>query len=251
MLCFYLNKIFSLIITRMMKKIIGITMSSLDWFRLLSNYDELEHEYLIVVIGMVSLVTNFTNDVIALNLSCGMLRGTIDPNSTLFNLSHLQTLNLAFNNLTNSQLPREIRRLSNSLTHLNISYTGFIGRVPTDITILRKLVSLDLSRNHLKLEPHVFYYLLYNSTSLEELFLNKVNISSILPTYLNPSSMKSLHLSSTGLLRKLPNNIFHLPYLEELDLSYNYDLIGRFPKAYTNTSIPLKLLDLSYNNLSR
>ncbi|XP_024964725.1 receptor-like protein Cf-9 homolog [Cynara cardunculus var. scolymus] len=193
---------------------------------------------------------HFTNDVIALDLSCGMLRGTIHPNSTLFNLHHLQTLNLAFNNLTNSQLPREIGRFSNSLTHINISHTGFIGQVPTDIIILRKLVSLDLSWNDLKLEPHVFYNLLCSSTSLEELSLDGVNISSILPTYVNLSSMKSLHLSDTGLQGKLPDNIFNLPYLEELDLSSNDDLTGRFPKIYTSTSNPLKLLDLSNINLS-
>ena len=127
---------------------------------------------------------HFTGDVVALDLDCGMLRGTIHPNSTLFNLPHLQTLNLAFNDLTGPQLPQEIERFSNSLTHLNISTCEFIGQVPTAITILPKLVSLDLSRNDLKLEPHVFYNLLQNSTCLEELSLKNVTISSTLPIYL-------------------------------------------------------------------
>ena len=193
----------------------------------------------------------FTGDVVALDLDCGMLRGTIHPNSTLFNLPHLQNLNLAINNLTNSQLPHEIGRFSNSLTHLNISTCEFIGQVPTGITFLSKLVSLDLSWNDFKLEPHVFYNLLRNSTSLEEFSLNGVNISSILPTSLNiSSSMKFLDLSTTGLLGKFPDNIFNLPYLEELNLHANINLNGRFPRVYTNTSIPLKLLDLSMTKLS-
>ncbi|XP_024985144.1 receptor-like protein 7 [Cynara cardunculus var. scolymus] len=192
----------------------------------------------------------FTGDVIALDLSCGMLRGTIHPNSTLFNLPRLQRLNLAFNNLTNSQLPREIGRFSNSLTHLNISDCGFIGQVPTDVILLGKLVSLDLSWNDLKLEHHVFYNLLQNSTTLEELLLQKINITSYLPAYLNITSLKSLKLKSTGLQGKLPDNIFNLPYLEELNLAFNDLGTDRFPKVNTSMNSPLKWLDLSYTNLS-
>ncbi|XP_024984312.1 receptor-like protein 7 [Cynara cardunculus var. scolymus] len=192
---------------------------------------------------------HFTGDVIALNLSCGMLQGTIYPNSTLFNLPHLQRLNLAFNNLNGSQLPREIGRFSNSITHFNVCYCGFIGQVPADVILLGKLMSLDLSWNDLKLQPQVFYNLLHNFTSLEKLSLRGVNISSTLPTYINTSFLKSLKLKYTNLRGKLPENIFNLPYLEELDMSFN-DLVDRFPKVNTSISIPLKWLDLSYTNLS-
>ncbi|XP_024964146.1 receptor-like protein 6 [Cynara cardunculus var. scolymus] len=197
--------------------------------------------------------SQYTGDVIALDLPCAMLRGTIHPNSTLFSHPHLQSLNLAFNDLTDSQLPHKIGMLSNSLTHLNISDCGFTSQIPSEISLLPKLVSLDLSWNlDLKLEPHVFYNLLHNSTSLEELLLDEVNISSTLPTYLNisSSSMKSLHLSDTRLQGKLPDNIFNLPYLEELDLGFNINITGQLPKVYTNTNIPLKFLDLTYTNLS-
>ncbi|KAJ9553958.1 hypothetical protein OSB04_018003 [Centaurea solstitialis] len=192
---------------------------------------------------------HFTGDVVALDLSCGMLRGTIHPNSTLFNLPHLRILNLAFNNLTNTQFPREIGKLSNSLTHFNITNCGFIGQVPADVMLLSKLVLFDLAFNDLKLEPHVFYNFLQNSTTLEELLLAGVNISSVLPTYLNISSLKSLKLKSTGLRGKLPDNILSLPYLEELSLGFN-DLTIRFPKVNTSINIPMKWLDLSYTNLS-
>ncbi|KAI3748826.1 hypothetical protein L6452_12203 [Arctium lappa] len=196
---------------------------------------------------------HFTGDVIGLNLSCGMLRGTIYPNSTLFNLPRLQRLNLAFNDFIDSQLPREIGRFSDSLTHLNISQCGFTGQVPSDILRLSKLVSLDLSSNgvSLQLEPHILEHLLQNSTFLRDLSLADVNIGMVLPAYLNISpSLKLLNLSFTGLQGKLPDNIFNLQYLEKLDLSYNNDLASRLPEVNTSTSIPLKWLSLSSTNLS-
>ncbi|KAI7733967.1 hypothetical protein M8C21_029105 [Ambrosia artemisiifolia] len=211
-----------------------------------------------------------TSDVIGLDLSCGMLQGTIHPNTTLFHLPRLQRLNLAFNNFTNSQLPHDIGRLSNSLTHLNISNCLFTGQVPTDISHLHKLVSLDLSSyyngnyNFLNLEPHVFINLLRNSTVMNQLSLQHVNISLVLPTNLNisSSSLKLLNLCYTGLQGKLPRSIFSLQSLENLDLSWNSltghipseisllpklnnNLSGPMPKVNTSSSIPLRLLDLS------
>ncbi|XLR37315.1 hypothetical protein S83_021975, partial [Arachis hypogaea] len=42
--------------------------------------------------------------VIGLDLSCSMLEGEFHPNSTLFHVTHLQQLNLAFNNFSNSPI---------------------------------------------------------------------------------------------------------------------------------------------------
>ncbi|KVI07913.1 Leucine-rich repeat-containing protein [Cynara cardunculus var. scolymus] len=178
--------------------------------------------------------------------------GTIHQNTTLFNLPHLERLDLAFNDFTNSHLPSEIGRFSNSLTHLNISKCGFVGQVPTDITFLRKLVSLDLSSNSfgVGLEPRVFNNLLQNSTHLRVLSLAYVNLSLVLPTYLNISStLKSLDLRSTHLQGKLPQNIFNLQYMENLQLSENY-ITGQLPKVNASANIPLKHLHLSSNDLS-
>ncbi|GKE91444.1 leucine-rich repeat-containing protein, partial [Tanacetum coccineum] len=133
-----------------------------------------------------------TGDVIGIDVSSGLLSGIVHPNSSLFNLPHLQTLNLAFNDFTGSPIPSEIGRFSNSLTHLNLSGCGLSGQVPPDITLLHKLVSLDLSLYHygaLKLGPHVFINMLRNFTNLEELSLEEVDISSVLPTRLNISSL--------------------------------------------------------------
>ncbi|XP_071707288.1 receptor-like protein 6 [Rutidosis leptorrhynchoides] len=190
-----------------------------------------------------------TGDVIGLDLSCGLLQGNIHPNTSLFNLPHLQKLNLAFNDFSDSQIPHEIGRFSNSLTHLNFSETGFGGLVPAEITLLHKLVSLDISiyLNNLSMEPRVFIDMLRNSTSLEELTLSDVNISSTLPNYLNiSSSLKLLSLRGTGLQGKLPDHIFNLRFMEVLDLSYN-SFTGEIPREIS--LLPkLVSLDLSGND---
>ncbi|XP_076911928.1 receptor-like protein Cf-9 [Bidens hawaiensis] len=180
-----------------------------------------------------------TGDVIGLDLSCGMLQGTIHPNTTLFHLPRLQRLNLAYNNFTDSQFPPHISKLSNSLTHLNMSSCGFTGQVPTDISHLHKLVSLDLSNIRifngvdLILKPHVFINLLQNSTAMEELSLAYLNISSVLPNNLNiSSSLKLLNLGCNGLQGNLPINIFSLQSLEELYLWGN-NFTGHIPSQIT------------------
>ncbi|KAL7613165.1 hypothetical protein Lser_V15G08968 [Lactuca serriola] len=195
---------------------------------------------------------HITGDVIGIDLSCGMLQGIIHPNTSLFDLPHLQKLNLAYNDFTASQLPPEIGRFSNSLTHLNISSCGLVGDIPVEILFLPKLVSLDLSSNNgLKMNPYVLRNLLRNSTHLREVVMAHVDIGWVLPTSLNiSSSLKSLDLSWTGLQGKLPDNIFNLPYLEKLDLANNWYLTGPLPNVNKSINIPLKYLGLSSTNLS-
>ncbi|XP_071707977.1 receptor-like protein 7 [Rutidosis leptorrhynchoides] len=188
-----------------------------------------------------------TGDVIGLDLSCGMLQGNIHPNTTLFNLPHLQKLNLAFNDFVDSQIPHEIGRFSNSLTHLNVSESGFGGNVPAEITLLHKLVSLDLSFNSadLSMEPRVFIDMLRNSTSLEELSLSYVNIFSTLPNYLNiSSSLKLLNLEGTGLQGKLPVHIFNLRSMEVVDLLAYVDISWVLPTDIINISSSISYLEL-------
>ncbi|GJX56899.1 leucine-rich repeat-containing protein [Tanacetum coccineum] len=193
-----------------------------------------------------------TGDVIGLDLSGGTLRGTIHPNSSLFNLPRLQTLNLAHNDFDAFEIPSEIGRFSNSLTHLNLSWCGLSGQVPPDITLLHKLVSLDLSSNYddLKLEPHVFINMFRNFTNLEELSLSEVNISSVLPTRLNiSSSLKLLNLFFTGLQGTLPHYIFNLQSLETLDLRFNH-FTGDIPSKIPVNLTHLTSMGLSLNNLN-
>ncbi|XP_071738639.1 receptor-like protein 6 [Rutidosis leptorrhynchoides] len=191
-----------------------------------------------------------TGDVIGLDLSCGMLKGTIHPNTSFFNLPHLQRLNLAFNDFSGSIIPPEIGRLSKTLTHLSISHCLFSGKVPLNITLLYNLVSLDLSYNYdAILEPHVFVGLLRNFTSLKQLSLSFLNINSSLPSYPNISypSLNILNLRGAELYGKLPSDIFNIQSLEILDLAENsFTLISHIPSE-TSLLPNLVSLDLSGN----
>ncbi|XLR36923.1 hypothetical protein S83_021583, partial [Arachis hypogaea] len=110
--------------------------------------------------------------VIGLDLSCSAIVGNINPNNTLFHLTHLQTLNLAFNGFYGSQLPSQFERLV-SLRHLNLSGCGFEGDIPSQISHLSKLQSLDLSGNsHLMWKETTWKRMLQNATALREIGLD-------------------------------------------------------------------------------
>ena len=89
-------------------------------------------------------------EVIGLDLSNSWLYGPLNSNSTLFSFRHLRKLNFALNNFTFSTIPSEFGQLVR-LTHLNLSCSFLHGRIPSEISWLSNLVSLDLSSN-------VFYY---------------------------------------------------------------------------------------------
>ncbi|XP_060670684.1 receptor-like protein 7 isoform X3 [Ziziphus jujuba] len=132
-----------------------------------------------------------TGHVIGLDLSSSCLSGSINSNSTLFNLVHLQSLNLAGNNFNYSEIPVSVGQLM-SLTYLNLSGSAFSGQIPLEISNLFKLTHLDLSFNYdeiartklLKLQSPNMSTLLQNLTSLEVLDLSEVEISSMVSCHL-------------------------------------------------------------------
>ncbi|KAI3675099.1 hypothetical protein L1987_84683 [Smallanthus sonchifolius] len=89
--------------------------------------------------------------VIGLDLSQSSLHGHIKSNSSLFNLVHLQMLNLSMNDFVESQIPSEIAHLK-QLRSLDLSNSSFGGQIPTEISHLIQLTLLDMSWNPLKLQ---------------------------------------------------------------------------------------------------
>ncbi|XVF79297.1 hypothetical protein PTKIN_Ptkin14bG0210100 [Pterospermum kingtungense] len=191
---------------------------------------------------------NVTGNVIALDLESCQLHGTIDSNSSLFLLSHLQRLNLADNILCLSEIPSTISGLA-SLRHLNLSNSHISGSVPQEISHLSKLVSLDLSFNDdLSFENFAMKRLVQNMTKLRVLLLNEVNMSDVAShSLLNlSSSLTTLDLGSCNLGENLggefPVNIFRLPTLQWIRLWVEPTMIVHFPKS--NWTSPLRFLEV-------
>ncbi|KAK7276541.1 hypothetical protein RIF29_17682 [Crotalaria pallida] len=167
--------------------------------------------------------------VIGLDLSCSMLQGQFHPNITLFHLTHLQQLNLTLN--------------------------FFYGDIPSSISHLSKLISLDLSFNYggidpysdelgmaMRLDPSTWKKLIFNASDIREIFLGGINMSSInessLSLLLNlSSSLVSLSLPGTGLQGNLPSRILYLPNLQQLTLSGNVNLRGQLPKSNCSSKV--------------
>ncbi|XVF03666.1 hypothetical protein REPUB_Repub05bG0013000 [Reevesia pubescens] len=221
---------------------------------------------------------NGKGQVIGLDLSCSWLYGSFPSNISLFHLSHLQKLNLAFNHFNYSKMSSEFGRFA-SLVYLNLSQTYFAGQVPSQLSHLSKLVSLDLSLNdYLTLGKHTLEGLVQNLTEVRQLLLDGINMSSTNPKVLSnlSSSLSSLSLKNCGLQGKFPENISHLSKLVSLDLSGNHDLtLGKHtleglvqnlievrqllldgvnmsstnPKVFMNLSSSINTLGLSYCDL--
>ena len=194
-----------------------------------------------------------TRHVIGLDLSCSWLRGPIHSNSTLFFLPHLKTLNLAGNCFNESLISSEFGNFK-TLTHLNLSFSCFFGKIPSEISHLSSLLSLDLSLNgRLLIETPVWKRVIHNLTQLRELLLDDTNMSSIRPNSLMnlSSSSTTLSLHNCRLQGKLENNILCFPSIKTLDLGSNDNLdLGSLPKCNWSSN-SLKFLDLSSIIFSR
>ncbi|KAM4080110.1 hypothetical protein ACB094_09G166500 [Castanea mollissima] len=194
-----------------------------------------------------------TRHVIGLDLSCSWLNGPIHSNSTLFFLPHLRTLNLAGNCFDRSLISSEFGNFK-ALTHLNLSFSCFSGKIPYEISHLSSLISLDLSLNYgLFIETPVWKRVIHNFTQLRELLLDETDMSSIRPNSLMnlSSSFTTLSLHGCYLQGKLQNNILCLPNIQTLDLGKNENLdLGSVPKCNWSSS-SLKVLDLSSISFSR
>ncbi|XVF50919.1 hypothetical protein PTKIN_Ptkin04bG0142300 [Pterospermum kingtungense] len=171
--------------------------------------------------------SNRTGHIIVLNLqpTDGYLGGTISP--SLLHLSHLNYLDLSFNNFNGSNIPKFIGSLRN-LRYLDLSNAGFSGPIPYQLGNLSRLLSLDLHGNDL-----------YGSRNLDWLS--------------HLSSLKNLDLSSTDLSKANDwvQVVNKLPFLETLSLqSCNLPNTISPSLSLINSSTALTSLQLFGNNLT-
>ncbi|XP_059446714.1 receptor-like protein 7 [Corylus avellana] len=189
-----------------------------------------------------------TSHVISLDLSSSCLYGSINSTSSLFQLVHLQSLNLAENHFNFSRIPTAFRQLSR-LTNLNLSASAFSGQITSKVLELSNLISLDLSYNPLKLQKSGLKSIAQKLTNLKELDLSGVDISSTVPNiFANFSTLTSLFLRDCGLHGEFPIEIFHLPNLQYLLVGHNTYLTGSLPDF--NKSSPLQYLGLTGTSFS-
>ncbi|XP_021288463.1 receptor-like protein 12 [Herrania umbratica] len=206
-----------------------------------------------------------TGHVIGIDLSQSCLNGTLHANSSLFHLRGLQRLNLAYNNFNGSISSELINQLV-SLTHLNLSSNLFSDLIPCEISLLSKLVSLDLSYNgypDLRFDSQGFVMLARNLTELRNLIIDSVDMPDVASlSFLNlTSSLEHLSLRDCQLHGEFPSDVFRLPYdgplpnhvnglqlLEAVWLSNN--LISGGVPSWLFTLPSLQELDLTYNKLT-
>ncbi|XP_020870599.1 receptor-like protein 12 isoform X2 [Arabidopsis lyrata subsp. lyrata] len=189
-----------------------------------------------------------SGEVIGLDLGVNSLEGEINSSSSLFKLHNLRALNLAYNDFKSSFLSIQYTTFT-ELTLLNLSHSNFSGKIPVELLQLTKLVSLDLSSNSLSAEKSFLDNLFRNLTTLKELSLGSVDISSEIPENItNLSYLKSLYLDDCNLIGGFPSRVLLIPTIKSLSLSGNNKMEGPLPKFHGNNS--LEVLDLSSTSFS-
>ncbi|XP_020672997.1 receptor-like protein 7 [Dendrobium catenatum] len=186
--------------------------------------------------------------IIVLNLRFRFIIGTIDP--SLFNLTSLDTLNLAYNNFDGIAIPDQGWDRLVNLSSLDLSYAGFVGKVPTSISRLKKLNFLDLSctlKNSLAINPMI----LQNMSSLKELHLDNVNVSSYRYEWCgvlvnSTPVLEVLSMNRCSLFGTICSSLPMLHFLSFIDFGHN-NLDSNIPDSFANFSSLSKLF-LQGNN---
>ncbi|PWA91495.1 Leucine-rich repeat-containing protein [Artemisia annua] len=199
-----------------------------------------------------------SGQVIGLDLSNEAILGGIDDSSVLFNLTNLQSLNLAANNFNFAQIPSRFAGFA-SLLNLNLSNSGFSGQIPGELSQLTSLQSLDLSSlfsygtRSLKLETPNLTTLVQNLTRLRYLYLDNVNISSQKFDWSQGLSaslpnLEVLSLSNCQLSGPLDDSLGELQSLSIIRLALN-KLNSPVPEFFTNFK-NLTVMNLASCNLT-
>ena len=201
----------------------------------------------------LGVTCNTNGSVVGLDISNESISCSIDNSSNLFQLQHLQSLNLADNYFKSSSIPSAIGKLT-ELRYLNLSHAYFSGHIPIEISRLTRLITLDLSGNS---GPSVaenlnLSMLIQNLTELTELYLDSVEISGQGSDWCEAISsslpnLRVMSLSHCGLSGPICESLAKLQSLYEIDLSDN-SFYAPVPRVFANFS-NLTYLSLRHSNL--
>ncbi|VFQ73622.1 unnamed protein product [Cuscuta campestris] len=184
--------------------------------------------------------------------------------SSLFSLSHLQRLDLSFNDFNSSPIPSAVGNLS-SLTYLNLSDSSLTGSAPAVTVSLRGQIPpwicdlgqnsktglyLNLSHNLLTgfQQEHILFHPRVRIRSLD-LRNNKLQGSLPIPPSSSISTFSTFLVSNNSLSGKVSQLICNFTSLVHLDLSFS-SLSGKLPQCLSHFSNFLSLLDLGGNKFS-
>ncbi|ESR61929.1 hypothetical protein CICLE_v10018217mg [Citrus x clementina] len=156
-----------------------------------------------------------TGNVISLDLSCSGLYGSIPSNTSLFNLVHLQKLNLANNDFNLSLIS------SGNVTQLavlSLSSNSFSGHIPPSLSNLHQLTDVDLGSNSLDGQfPDIM-----NLTRISRLDISNNQLTGSIPSHGSGlQNLAVLRLYNNTLSGTIPSWLFTLPLLRDIDLSDN------------------------------
>ncbi|KAA0039946.1 receptor like protein 30-like [Cucumis melo var. makuwa] len=190
--------------------------------------------------------------VVGLHLGCSLLQGPLHPNSTLFTLSHLQTLNLSYNEFLGSPISPQFGIMLTKLRVLDLSYSSFQGQGEISESIYRQLnlIYLVLNSNNisgvLDLDmllriPNLSVLQISNSSQLS-IFSTNGSFSNL--TYIE-CELRSLDLNDNQIEGELPQSLLNCRNLEVLDLGNN-NITGYFP-YWLKAALNLQVLILRSN----
>ncbi|GAB2300150.1 hypothetical protein Dimus_034191 [Dionaea muscipula] len=203
--------------------------------------------------------------VVTLDLRSSLLYGFINPDSTIFNLVHLELLDLSDNNFRHSPIPPALDTTSGasllkldeaglvtlvrnltSLEILGLNQVQISTRVPTIISNLTRLTSLYLRDCGFYGQVPEGIFMLPNLQLLS--LSGNGGLVGSLPEFHNSSNLQELHLARTGFSGQIPHSINNLDSLVNLDIS-NCSFQGQIPNSLGDLT-KLSYIDLSYNNFS-
>uniref|UniRef100_A0A2N9I9H5 Leucine-rich repeat-containing N-terminal plant-type domain-containing protein n=1 Tax=Fagus sylvatica TaxID=28930 RepID=A0A2N9I9H5_FAGSY len=227
----------------------------------------LGRQILIVVPGMGITCDTENGHVVGLNLSNSWLSGTLKSNSSLFNLRHLQKLNLALNDFSSSTIPSQFGQLSlPELQILVLRANAFQGPIwdPHTKFSLSKLHVIDISHNNFFGKLPSEYFKTWNAMIMVP------NKDKSQPEYMRSASnyyslrivnkgiemefvkiliaFKAIDLSNNKFYGEIPDSLGNLKGLIVLNLSSN-SFMSHIPSSFGNLT-ELESLDLSQNLLS-